>query len=548
MNESESNTTGPGRGSSSLEALSRTIDGLEARLESLVARKAGPSPERGSLAGDERSDPSETRMTSEIRERQRTLDRERSRLEARLAARRPAASGGATDKALRDIAESLVGMRADLKRDFSDSLARELAAVREEIASASSERAQPLPGAMREEMLRLADCIERLGAQTSAGADGELATEVRSLRAMLEELAAESRNGLSSVDSPAGEMDAPTLRSEVVGLVRRLDEMKHAMTSLAGSSDGEEIEAQLKNVASALETLAEQVNLDEASIDHRFAEMAQRLDEISRAIVSVGSRSDRSEDAETLARIENRLTGLSSRIDELGEGGGPLDRLADRMTGTAGRMDALAGGDAVGRPLRAARPALGDAGAGRPGGRRSRAGAAPDGNLRQDRLARPRHAGRRARSALRRPRGPHRSPRRRPRRRQREVHRPCGPADGSGRHRGAPARNRRAPRGHADGGTGAGRAERPGGAARRAHRTDRPPVGRRGRRRWSRRGWPRSRNIWRRPTNTSSKPRARPPRPSSRPTAAAAAGRLPRAPARSPSFPSSPRISARSNG
>ena len=281
----------------------------------------------------------------------------------------------ATQKALRDIAESLVGLRADLKKDFSDSLGRELASVREEIGALSAGETQPLPRAMREEMLRLADCIERLGARTTASEDEGLVGEVRALRAMLEELAAESRSGLSSMESRLGEGDPQTLRSEIVGLVHRLDEMKDVVSALAGTPDGGEIEAQLKNVASALETLAEQVNLDEASIDHRFSEMAQRLDEISRAIVSVGARSDRSQDGETLARIESRLTGLSGRIDEIGEGGGSLDRLADRMTALPMRMDCAGERRSGRRPCRAPRPAFADAGAGRRERRRDRSGA-----------------------------------------------------------------------------------------------------------------------------------------------------------------------------
>ncbi len=347
MSESKSGRSGTARGASSLEALSKTIDGLEARLENLVSRKAAAAAEREPRQPGGDADAPRDRMAAEILERQRMLDRERAELETRLAARRPAPSAGATDRMLRDIADSIVDLRTDLGNDISETLGRELAAMRAEVGNMSAGKAQPLPPAMREEMLRLADCIERLGERSTANEEDGLAEEVRILRATLEEVAAESRRALSSVENRLSEVDPQTLRSEVIGLVRRLDEMKEAVSALAGTSDGGEIEAQLKNVAFALETLAEQVNLDEASVDSRFTEMAGRLDEISRAIVSVGSRSDRTQDAETLARIEGRLTGLTDRIDELGEGSGSLDLLTERMTALAERMDAVASEDAV---------------------------------------------------------------------------------------------------------------------------------------------------------------------------------------------------------
>ena len=346
MNESRSKASGAAR-ASSLDALSKTIDGLEQRIESLVSRRlataASNDPGR-SLQHDD--DTTSTISAPPISARKSVFEMGRAAADFRAASRLPS-EAAAPDAAFRDVAASLVGLREELKQDFSDTLARELAALRGEIASGVSARTPPLPPALREELVRLSECIEKFGQHFSTQRNDGLADEVRALRDALDGIAEENRRNISAVAQKIGEADPQTLRSEVVGLVRRLEQMQESIRALDGTRGATQAEDQLKAVAAALETLAEQVNLDEASIDHRFTEMAGRLDEISRAIVSVGARADRTEDAETLARIENRVANLAERMEEFGATGSSLDHLADRMAAVAQHMEMLASEDSV---------------------------------------------------------------------------------------------------------------------------------------------------------------------------------------------------------
>ncbi|HET7413770.1 MAG TPA: peptidoglycan-binding protein, partial [Pararhizobium sp.] len=285
-----------------------------------------------------------------IAQREQLLDQERARLEARLSLRRSGRSDeaamptGGSERALREIAETLVGLRDELKGEFSGRLAREIGALREEIRATAG--AQPLPSSMHEVLLRLSESIEQLGHGSASGANAELFEELQGLRAAIEVFAGAAERNWSSMEQSLQDIDPQTFRGEVVGLAHRLEEIKEAIGALPASRPAEDAEEQLKAVASALERLAEQVNLDEAALDHRFAEMAERLDEISRAIVAVSSKADRSGDADTLARIEGRMDGLCRQMETFADGDGIAD-LADRVTALAAHLDTLASDEAV---------------------------------------------------------------------------------------------------------------------------------------------------------------------------------------------------------
>ncbi|WP_181408183.1 peptidoglycan-binding protein [Pararhizobium mangrovi] len=306
--------------SSSLDALSRTIDGLEARIEGLMVRQGGTS-------GDH------------TEHRTARAPGDKAIAEREGAARTAGAAGpDDSDSAMREIAEKLLGLRGDLKRDFSDSLSRELSGLRDELADLSERASQPLSNALRGELGRLAGAIERLGAQPSDPSDTALAEEVAGLRETVGAVARETERGWSVLDERLSKLDDGSLREEVGALAGRLEEIKVSIAGLGESPEAEETETQLKAVASALETLAEQVNLDEASIDHRFSELGERLDEISRAVIAVG---DSGNSEETLSRIESRMEGLSAQLEGTGDGEA-IERLADRLSGLSEKLDGVA--------------------------------------------------------------------------------------------------------------------------------------------------------------------------------------------------------------
>lgn len=165
MNGSRSQTQRPGS-PSSLDALSRTIEGLEARIEGLIGQQAArtradePAPRviPGRRADDpvrsdrdQRPDP-----LAEIRQRQRALEESRIRggdrslysrsdeLPARTPLRQPLpplaesqpvypTRAAAPARAGSEFADALSGLRQELKRDIAESLSHEIAGLRNEM-------------------------------------------------------------------------------------------------------------------------------------------------------------------------------------------------------------------------------------------------------------------------------------------------------------------------------------------------------------------------------------------------------------------------------
>lgn len=287
-------------------------------------------------------------VNREIVERQRMLDRERADLEARLASRRQArpAAAPASDERLREIAEQLVALREELKSDIADGLTREVAGLRGEMASLKNSAGQALPPAMRQELVRLAECIERLGERGPDAGNAGLVREVEGFRAMLGEMSDDSAENWKAMHRRLGDFDPQTVRGEIAAMVARVEDIQSAIAGMAESAADSGVEARLKAVATSLATLAEQSSLDEAAIEHRFSELGERLDEISHAVVSVGSRSDRTEDAETLARIEQRVEALVRQMDNTGELEA-LEGLTTRLSMLTQNINSLASEESV---------------------------------------------------------------------------------------------------------------------------------------------------------------------------------------------------------
>jgi len=165
MNGSRSTPSRQG-GASSLDALNRTIEGLEARIEGLMSTTARQRPSEeprregvrerveerlARLDREQRPDP-----LAEIRQRQRLLEESRSRpierpmehMSDRASApsrmidrsesytatqpRGPVAQPAAApaETITREITQALLGLRQELKQDIADGLAREISGLR----------------------------------------------------------------------------------------------------------------------------------------------------------------------------------------------------------------------------------------------------------------------------------------------------------------------------------------------------------------------------------------------------------------------------------
>lgn len=365
---------------SSLDALSRTIEGLEARIEGLVSHTARTrQPER---------DPRDTRPDplAEIRERQRMLEESRNRAlsgaarppvpqpkpreDFRREPPRPQPAETAyrsrdvrpsqpqpADTNMRDIAQALVSLREDLRRDISEGVSREVNALRAEmldIKAAATDRRGNTED-LRLELARLGESIDLLGHQSRArGGSEELRAEFEELRALMEGIAREeSLRGMerrwSGMERRLEEFDPAPMRDEVVSLAYRLDDIKSQLGSLNPSPAIRALEDRLLTVAEALESMGRQMKPNDHLIAEQFAGLDLRLDEISRAIAA-GTRSAPAQESELFSRLERRIAGLADQIEAIGEESrrrpDPADGLARRLELLASRVEELASVDA----------------------------------------------------------------------------------------------------------------------------------------------------------------------------------------------------------
>lgn len=365
---------------SSLDALSRTIEGLEARIEGLVSHSSrARQPER---------DPRDTRPDplAEIRERQRMLEESRNRAlsgaarppipqpqpkpreEYRREPQRPAPEAyrgrdmrppqpQPADTNMRDIAQALVSLREDLRRDISEGVSREVGALRAEmldIKSAATDRRGNTED-LRLELARLGESIDLLGHQSRArGGSEELRAEFEELRALMEGIAREdSLRGMerrwSGMERRLEEFDPAPMRDEVVSLAYRLDDIKNQLGTLNPSPAIRALEDRLLTVAEALESMGRQMKPNDHMIAEQFAGLDLRLDEISRAIAA-GTRNTPSQEPELFSRLERRIAGLAEQIEAIGEESrrrpDPADGLARRLESLANRVEELASVDA----------------------------------------------------------------------------------------------------------------------------------------------------------------------------------------------------------
>lgn len=422
MNGSRPNPSRPGD-RSSLDALSRTIEGLEARIEGLMSAASREARHRSAEA-----QPSATARPAaatsanplqEIRERQRMLDAARdhasrterpvataepvhpqpryaeptraepgyagSRQEALRprvqppeayrpapapaqaqaqdarttfdASARPAAAATAlqssppreqaaaqqTDAAMRDIAQALVSLRQELKRDISEGVAREMNTLRAEIRSIRSmAEDQHFTEDLRGDLARLAQSIGQLNSQATPEAEG-LRAEFEELRAVMDGLAREEsvqrmESHWQSLEERMLELDSAAVREELVALAYRIDEIKSQLGAMSDNPVIRALEQKLIALAGTMEQFGSRMQPAATGLTEQFATLDERLDEISRAIAVNGRASPASGiDQSALQRLEGRLGTMADQIEAMGRAANQVDPAGGLST----RIEAL---------------------------------------------------------------------------------------------------------------------------------------------------------------------------------------------------------------
>ncbi|MGR9426541.1 peptidoglycan-binding protein [Rhizobium leguminosarum] len=380
MNGSRSN---PSRQSdrTSLDALNRTIEGLEARIEGLMGsgREQRPrtataerDPYAGSHAPRPAKAPPEPRPDplAEIRQRQRTLEAGRERPYAReqapqlreptprAAAPVPAPAFRAGDDTMTEIAQALVNLRQDLKRDISEGVTREMNALRAELREIKTNAGDGhFADDMRADMGRLAQSITQLTGRSAAPEATGLREDFEELRSLMDGLAREDslrhmENRWDGFENRLAALDTEGLQEELVSLAYRLDDIKRHIGGMGESPAVRALEDKLISIATAMEHFGNMIQPHDRVMSEQFAAMDMRLDEISRAIAASG-RTAATNDPGLMQRLESRLSALADQIDLMSHDAAnrvnPADELAMRLEALTGRVEELTKAEATSR-------------------------------------------------------------------------------------------------------------------------------------------------------------------------------------------------------
>lgn len=355
MNGSRSQYSNYG-GKPSFDQLSKTIEGLEARIQGLVAEKRPPSRSAYMDPGSVDEILERQRMLSSVRERVAAADRtlraepERGRPERRerqdrrerddydmrrepqrmREAAQPAPAYAPHPQhhdALADIAATLEALRGELRQGMSHN---NLDAIREEIrglkgAAVGGAGASDL---VRKEILKLNDTIQRLGETERAPRVDDLLAEIEDLRSMAAGLAREDSvrrlddkwsRAEQIWDHTARKLDAldqDSLREELVQIAWRIDGIKSGLGEINAAPAIRALEDKLITLADAVESVGRSVEA-QSDLGGQFEGLDRRLDEISRAIAASVRQADNGKDYAALQSIEKRIGELGRHIDAL---------------------------------------------------------------------------------------------------------------------------------------------------------------------------------------------------------------------------------------
>ncbi len=370
---------------SSLDALNRTIEGLEARIEGLMANgreargrseeRFAPRAEQPRYEQPQRTIPLREDPVSEIVQRQRAIEGGRERVaqhaERRVERRAPStdhyaaaqqahsaygtAAPARAENSVEDIAKALVSLRQDLKKDIADGLEREMHSLRSEIRGIR-QMAEGRGGNddVRAELARLSTGISQLGRQAgqSSGQTDGLRVEFDELRSVLDGLAREDsvrrmEDRWNGVEQKLSVFDQ-SRDDELVALAYRLDELKTQITTMSATPAIRALEDKIETIAHAVDTMGRQKEPDSgrfvSAVASQFEGLDARLDEISRAIAAAGRMQQTpSADHGMMQRLEGRIADLAGQLDLMARRPAPAPDhgLATRIEALASRIEEM---------------------------------------------------------------------------------------------------------------------------------------------------------------------------------------------------------------
>ncbi len=365
MNGSRSHSSRPGASGSSLDSLNRTIESLEARIETMLGRDGEaamarqPAKTHQAMAANPQSAGLGSDLLEDIRARQRALEQAsrsasaHSARPARTAAPVPASESRASQPARKAAAaQPAAAAYRDPRPDLSQQLINEMTALRREMGELRAEaRDQSLPKELRKDLAGISASIDALGAQ-DGGADA-LRQELNSMRGMVDQLAREDsvrslENRWQTMEEQVNGLDMTALREELVNLAYRVDEIREFLTTMPASGQGQAIEDKIVELSHAIEAMTHQTAASSPDFPAQFDMLGARLDEITRAISAMPASAPSATDNAPFERLEARLASLAQKIDEL-EPAAVETEIGSRIENLAARVAQLADEEAIAR-------------------------------------------------------------------------------------------------------------------------------------------------------------------------------------------------------
>ncbi|NDV85902.1 hypothetical protein GTW51_04205 [Aurantimonas aggregata] len=176
-------------------------------------------------------------------------------------------------------------------------------------------------------------------ADAQPGLSALLKTEMAGLREKLETLASEQ--SVRAFDERWGVLEerfaSRDMEAKMEAMAERLEQFETALARLPETLAIAPLEQRVHALALGIESLARQQQ-EEAELDH-FGVLEERLDEISRAIVSATTRTH-TIDMSPVERIEARLQTLTARVDSMAEDA-EGEVLSARISELADRIETL---------------------------------------------------------------------------------------------------------------------------------------------------------------------------------------------------------------
>ncbi|MCO6187167.1 peptidoglycan-binding protein [Rhizobium sp. L1K21] len=325
----------------SLDALNRTIEGLEARIEGLMG--AGSSEQRG------KSGHGYDEQVSGILQRQRAIEKTPSNFAGYTA--QPSNGSRSLADAVRarfnqpgqpaqparqskpapqyapqrvatpsthdtgDIARALLGLREELKRDINDGMSREMAALRAEIRDIRSHSAgDDYSAGLRDDMERLAASIDAISHQASPSDAATLRGEFDALRNMIDGLA--RQDSVRNVEEKLSRFNPEGLEDEILSLAGRIEDIKSQLGGMNSAPAIQALENKLYSIAEAVEAFGKHLPPDQTAFTNQFSDIDQRLEEIAHAISANAHNQKQNASSDHLKMLEQRIGDLGQQIDD----------------------------------------------------------------------------------------------------------------------------------------------------------------------------------------------------------------------------------------